>query len=211
MHRYKPYFIVSNQFFDFNRVESSVLRTLNVFVCFSTHLFGSKDNIISKKRMRTSMHKSTATLSAAFHHSNGSAVECVVAITDDVELAFSRAETWSLPISSTILLVSICIKYIRCDSLPFECVWCDRGLKRCYHIDTHNNLPTVGVKGGLSHLQCANVRTERSEWRIEQKYSLNIAAHSFRSRECDANTCACIWIISPENCKCYSYHPSIHR
>lgn len=39
---------VAKPIFRFQSLESSALRTSDVFVCFSTHLFGSNDNIISE-------------------------------------------------------------------------------------------------------------------------------------------------------------------
>lgn len=67
--------------FRFQSSKLSVLRISNVFVCFSTHLFGSKDNIISKS-IYTNKHASYTRIRSHWPRAIMQLNECVVAIFD---------------------------------------------------------------------------------------------------------------------------------
>lgn len=123
------------------------MRTSDMFVCFSSHLFGSKDNIISKSEQhgRTDGHTTwfacnkRKKLRARWLDF---AVEAVVRIgvfngnPGQIGLIQGKDRCWVLPLNAS--------KQRFFDLL---CVWCDSGHERplSYRYIVRRIIPTVGV------------------------------------------------------------------
>lgn len=162
------------------------------------------------------MHWDMVTPSAVMHKHRKQIAECVTAIwlrtheNRDVSMPklYNFVGSTLISLSFNFFFVFVCGKcfcdfqYVHSVRFGSVCVTMAQEMLSYRYIQQY--LPTVGVKGGLSHLQCVNVRTYQSICKIWQKCSLCIYC-TFASVTWTWRKYVCLCIASPEN----SFLPSI--